>query len=66
MVMNPNILQQRQKEKQVLAHVHLVERVAQRIKRRIPDHIEYQELCSGLDHQVRVVLSRLWGRNQRP
>lgn len=46
MVMNPNILQQRQKEKQVLAHVHLVERVAQRIKRRIPDHIEYQELCS--------------------
>lgn len=46
MVMNPTLLSQRQKEKQILQYVHIVEQVAQRVKSRIPDHIEYQELCS--------------------
>lgn len=46
MVMSPNILQQREKEKRIMAHAYLVERVAQRVKSRIPDHIEYDELRS--------------------
>ena len=46
MVMNPNILKQREKEKRILAHAYLVEQVAQRVKSRIPDHIEYDELRS--------------------
>lgn len=46
MVMNPNILQQREKEKRIMAHAYLVEQVAQRVKSRIPDHIEYDELRS--------------------
>ena len=46
MVMNPNILKQREKEKRILAHAHLVDQVAQRVKSRIPDHIEYDELRS--------------------
>ena len=46
MVMNPNILKQREKEKRILAHAYLVDQVAQRVKSRIPDHIEYDELRS--------------------
>ena len=46
MVMSPNILQQREKEKRIMAHAYLVEQVAQRVKSRIPDHIEYDELRS--------------------
>ena len=45
MVMNPNILK-REKEKRILAHAYLVDQVAQRVKSRIPDHIEYDELRS--------------------
>jgi RNA polymerase sigma factor for flagellar operon FliA len=46
MVMNPNILNKREQEQRILEHAHIVEKVAQRIKGRIPNHIEYQELCS--------------------
>ena len=46
MVMSPNILKQREKEKRILAHAYLVDQVAQRVKSRIPDHIEYDELRS--------------------
>ena len=46
MVMNPDILRQREKEKRILVHAYLVDQVAQRVKSRIPDHIEYDELRS--------------------
>jgi RNA polymerase sigma factor for flagellar operon FliA len=46
MVMNPNILKAREKEKRILQYTYLVEQVAQRVKSRIPDHIEYEELLS--------------------
>lgn len=46
MVINAMALQKREQEKRILEYTYIVEQVAQRVKRRIPDHIEYQELCS--------------------
>jgi RNA polymerase sigma factor for flagellar operon FliA len=46
MVMNPQLQKRREHEKRILEYAYLVEQVAQRVKRRIPEHIEYEELCS--------------------
>jgi RNA polymerase sigma factor for flagellar operon FliA len=46
MVMNPKLFKERQKEQTLREHMSIVEQVAHRIKRRVPEHIDLEELRS--------------------